>query len=144
MDTSRENPRFTPKKITRAILLASPFLITACGNTNLDSDPGTLLQGSVTRPTDEEVAGVGVTTKTSVTPKVRQDVQAATVKIRVGGDAILPRGLTSVDIQRRSGGSGFFINDTGYIVTNNHVVTGAGQIEVQSARKWRPPGFPAM
>ena len=60
-------------------------------------------------------------------PPAPPPVETATVKIKSTGS------FTDIDGNKQGTwvGSGFFIDETGYIVTNNHVVTGAGKLEVE-------------
>ncbi len=125
METKTNNPLFDFKTATRAALLSAPFLISACG----DGGSGT----SRPEPYPEVDSVTQGGSSLPLTPKeqrIRGDVRAASVQITAVGDWILPKGLTSVDIQRRNSGTGFFIDETGFIVTNNHVVTGAGRLSV--------------
>lgn len=55
------------------------------------------------------------------------DVRLATVQITSDGEIRVPEGTQSV----AGTGSGFVIDDEGFIVTNNHVVTGAGALKVR-------------
>ncbi len=126
MDTKINNPLFGTRTATKATLLSAAFLLSACGEGG-GSDP------SWPEPLPEKGSPGEIGSTLPLTPKeqqIRGDVRAATVQITAVGDWILPRGLTSVDVQKRSSGTGFFIDDTGYIVTNNHVVTGAGRLTV--------------
>ncbi len=117
METKNNDKRLSGLKVAiKATLISTPLLISACG-------------GGGTGETPKPIPGPG----TGPEPKndIKANIQAATVRITTVGDAIIPNGLTSIDIQKRGWGSGFFIDETGYIVTNNHVVTGAGQLSVE-------------
>jgi S1-C subfamily serine protease len=52
---------------------------------------------------------------------------------RAGGDAIGMFGFPQQQQQAQGEGSGVIVDEAGYLVTNNHVVSGAEQIDVQLA-----------
>lgn len=129
METKNSDNRLSGlKMVIKATLISTPLLITACGGSS-EEVTSTNPNPSTTPLTEEPLAVTRLSEKSL--SEIKADVRAATVQITTVGDAILPRGLTSVDIQQRGRGTGFFIDETGYIVTNNHVVTGAGQLSVK-------------
>jgi serine protease Do len=68
-------------------------------------------------------------------------VRQAVVQVKVrsyGGLRSSGRGRASLS-EKRSSGSGFFVDSTGYIVTNAHVVAGANQVRVQMPAPPPPP-----
>ena len=128
MNTQKtDNRLFGLKMAVKATLFSAPFLISACGDGGGGEVSEVLGLGQSSKPVPTE----GLSQELSPRElEIKADVRAATVQINTIGDSVLPKGLTSVDIQKRGSGTGFFIDDTGYIVTNNHVVTGAGQLSV--------------
>ena len=75
----------------------------------------------------EEGADDDVATSTGPAPVSGLDqVGTATVQILADGEMRGAEGMTSFS----GSGSGFLVSDDGYIVTNNHVVTGAGSLRV--------------
>jgi len=66
------------------------------------------------------------------TDEIAALVKKSTVKIKAAGSLTLPGSeYGSFKTAANWTGSGFFIDSTGYIVTNNHVATGAGELKVQ-------------
>ncbi len=61
-------------------------------------------------------------------PVAFEDVQSATIQIEAVGTFVEP--LTLEPTAQGGRGSGFFISSDGIAVTNNHVVTGAGTLDV--------------
>ncbi len=70
--------------------------------------------------------------ETVETDNIAKRVKAATVKIKVSQISILPdANQFFVSESRTAGGSGFFIDQSGYILTNYHVVAGADAVEIE-------------
>lgn len=63
---------------------------------------------------------------TTQAPGDLEDVKAATVQVLVEGEIRDFDGAAGFE----SSGSGFIVDPSGYVVTNNHVVTGAGSLKV--------------
>jgi serine protease Do len=107
-----------------AILLSLLFLLPAHGQSASDALPANEL-----KQLSEEAQALA------------RQVRAAVVQIKVrrlrgvqpprGGDAQLS--------EVRGTGSGFFVDEDGYIVTNAHVVSGASTVQVQRASPPPPP-----
>lgn len=81
----------------------------------------------------------------STVVKVAQKVSPSVVQINVSGRPVEP----NTGGRRRPGagdgsgsGSGFVISTDGYLITNNHVVAGAGKIEVTLPDRGDGPGRP--
>ncbi len=73
--------------------------------------------------------------------ELAREVRQAIVQVKVrsyGGLRSAGQGKASLS-EKRSTGSGFFVDSTGYIVTNAHVVAGANQVRVQMASPPPPP-----
>jgi len=69
---------------------------------------------------------------TLTTDEIAKLVKKSTVKIRAAGSLTLPGSeYGSFKTAANWTGSGFFIDSSGYIVTNNHVATGAGELKVE-------------
>lgn len=68
-------------------------------------------------------------TKDTTTSGSIDDVEGSTVQILVEGEVRDPEGVTDF----AGSGSGFIIAPSGLVVTNNHVVTGAGTVKVRLA-----------
>ncbi|MEM8902750.1 MAG: trypsin-like peptidase domain-containing protein [Actinomycetota bacterium] len=116
-----------------AVLLVTAILAVACGSgsspdttaaaggpesseVGADGDPGADAgQGTVDAVTATTVSGVS-------------DVDAAVVQIVAQGSFIDPE--DGLMLNAAGAGSGFFIDSSGLVVTNNHVVTGAATLEV--------------
>ena len=133
---SRPNRRSTAKLIAAAVTLA--VLSAACGGgtTEISTDtPADAAQDQPTVPAEEPTA-VSATEPTAVpaepTPEPStgsvQDVVAATVKISAQGTFVPPLEVGQTTFAGI--GTGFIIDESGLMVTNNHVVTGAAIIEV--------------
>jgi serine protease Do len=90
-----------------AVVLA--LLLAACGGGD------TKTKDSKTKDTIEKASG-------SI-----DDAKAATVQILAEGEVRDPEGVTEF----AGAGSGFIIDPSGLVVTNNHVVTGAGTVKVR-------------
>ena len=107
-----------------SILVCLFLLITSCENTpenveNISENPPTIT---------EEVAVDSVITNTML-PSLRNlisDMEESVVSISVD---ILSRGIF-YDYSNEGSGTGFIIRPDGYIVTNNHVIEDATEIEV--------------
>ena len=107
-----------------SILVCLFLLITSCENTpenveNISENPPTIT---------EEVAVDSVITNTML-PSLRNlisDMEESVVSISVD---ILSRGIF-YDYSNEGSGTGFIIRSDGYIVTNNHVIENATEIEV--------------
>lgn len=132
-----------PTKVTKLVVAAAALALmaTACGGgtTEISTDTGNSTDtDQAVRPTvaaAEPTAAVPVEpapvpaepTPEPATGSV-QDVVAATVKISAQGTFVPP---LEVDQTSFAGiGTGFIIDESGIMVTNNHVVTGAAIIEV--------------
>lgn len=116
------------KKITdlsKIILLSSIFALVGCFDKANEAN-----NDKATEATNEGNNPVDPPTKNSeLTPaEITNLVKAATVKIKATGSMTLPG---SEEIVGNWTGSGFFIDASGYIVTNNHVATGAGLLKAQ-------------
>lgn len=132
-----------PTKVTKLVVAAAALALmaTACGGgtTEISTDTGNSTDtDQAVRPTVaavEPTAAVPVEpTPVPVEPTPEpatgsvQDVVAATVKISAQGTFVPP---LEVDQTSFAGiGTGFIIDESGIMVTNNHVVTGAAIIEV--------------
>lgn len=131
-----------------AVLLTLLALVTAaCGGGGVDIDQIADSAGDATnddRPTVAQVEPTAESTQPTAVPAEEptavpeptteestgsiEDVVAATVKIRTEGTFVPPLELAQSAV---SGiGTGFVIDEAGTLVTNNHVVTGAGLVEV--------------
>lgn len=132
-----------PTNVTKLVAAAAALAImaTACGGgtTEIGTDTGnTTVTDQADRPTvaaveptavvpDEPTPVPAEPTPEPATGSV-QDVVAATVKISAQGTFVPP---LEVDQTSFAGiGTGFIIDESGIMVTNNHVVTGAAIIEV--------------
>ena len=73
--------------------------------------------------------------------QLAREVRQAVVKVKVRSYDGLQRDPTgrSQFSEKQQSGSGFFVDSTGYIVTNAHVVAGASEIRVQTASPPPPP-----
>lgn len=95
-----------------APLIACSLVVTACGGGDKTASSG-----------DQEQSGGGAASL--------DDVKQATVQILSSGEIRTFEGSTGFD----GSGSGFIFDKSGLIVTNNHVVTGAGSLKVKVAGK---------
>lgn len=89
---------------------------------------------------DKGIGEAGAQTKDSTTPGASENEPVARVASTVGPSAV------QIDVQGNSGsgdgqgvGSGVVYREDGYVVTNNHVVEGANEVEVVFADGSREP-----
>lgn len=122
--------RFTAKL---AALLGLMSLLAACGEPIISADTG--------------VADTATTTTTVVTEDVEvpegpgrvdslDEVQEAVVYIRSEGTFAIPQGVEVANVP--GAGSGFVIDESGLVLTNNHVVRGAAFLDVYLDGEQRP------
>ncbi len=72
------------------------------------------------------------TDNTGETDNIAERVKSATVKINVSATSVVPGTAQPLVSKRQvNGGSGYFIDQSGYVLTNYHVVSGADTIEVK-------------
>lgn len=90
------------------ILINGILLLSACGGGS---------EGGNDELTNDEIAAL---------------VKKSTVKIKAAGSLTLPGSeYGSYKTAANWTGSGFFIDSAGYVITNNHVATGAGELKVE-------------
>jgi serine protease Do len=104
-------PRTHRGAVATILTVAFALLLAACGGGDEKS------KSSDTKDTVEKSTG-------SI-----DDVENSTVQILVEGEVRDPEGVTGF----AGSGSGFIIDPSGLVVTNNHVVTGAGTVKVRLA-----------
>ena len=107
-----------------AIAVMALTLAAACGGGGDDDDDAGGSEPAEQEVTEDEASGA----ISSV-----DDVQPAIVRIVANGTFVEPgeQGITSVaEVTGAGSGSGAIIDPSGIVVTNNHVVTGAGSLEV--------------
>lgn len=108
----------------------------ACGTPSLDNNnggdtPEPQATPEVADPTPEPVEPSGPQGVNNL-----QDVQSAVVQIVARGTFVDPE--VGLLLNAAGSGSGFIIDESGIVVTNNHVVTGAATLEVYLAGEDRP------
>ena len=137
--------------VASAIMVAGLSLVAAaCGSDSKVAKPDghhrrqadhhahqpTTSRRQTTTPSDDTVdppPGSAPTKPTSTTTPASgaidgiDDAQRGTIQIVAQGRSAIPRSASSSGV---GSGSGFFIDDNGLAVTNNHVVTGAATLEV--------------
>ncbi len=133
----RTGVKLTTVRLTTATV-ALALIATACGGGSAEvADVASSDTEETERPTVPAVEPTAVVTEPTPVPAEPtpepsvgsvQDVMAATVKIRATGTFVPPLELTQA--ASAGVGTGFIIDESGLLVTNNHVVTGAGIIEV--------------
>lgn len=100
-------------------------------STGLDSNKNSLLDSNeITNPPSVVCHGVGADGVAISETKLESLLSDTTVKISVVG-SLTEAGKKTVSMGH---GTGFFISDTGLILTNNHVVTGASQINIYDSK----------
>ncbi len=109
-----------------ALLMALALAATACGG---DSETTTTVQKTTTtEAVTETTAPPETTIATSAAVDNLTDVRGAIVRIVAEGSFVDPE--FGQQFNAAGSGSGFFIDESGIAVTNNHVVTGAAFLQV--------------
>lgn len=120
----------TRARVVAAALTGSALVLAACGG----GDDGGNAVDSTTAATTAAATTAAATSAetTAATPDGLvtsiDDVKSATVQVLAAGSFRDPAEGTTASY---GAGSGFIIDPDGIIVTNNHVVTGAGAVEVR-------------
>ncbi|MEO1063196.1 MAG: trypsin-like peptidase domain-containing protein [Actinomycetota bacterium] len=139
MATTTNHPRTHHRPTLLALLVAMALFAVACGSGSSaetavagagdDSTAESTPDGGDTTDTTGGDPGVdGTEASTSTTITTVSDLDQAVVQIVAQGSFIDPEeGLV---LNSAGAGSGFFIDQSGLVVTNNHVVTGAATLEV--------------
>ena len=144
---SLNSPRGRTRSRLVAATLALALAATACGggidvgDVATTTDTATTTAADTTTDTEQPTVAAVEPTAVVVEPTVApveptpepavgsiQDVAAATVKISAQGTFVPPLELTQTS--SAGIGSGFLIDESGLMVTNNHVVAGAAIIEI--------------
>jgi serine protease Do len=122
------------KKVLTAGVLTLALLTSACGSSGGD-EKGDDKPSSTPSKGDE---GKGSSADGAIASI--DDIESAVVQIEATGSFVEPEGSLSVSqtYEGSSRGSGFIIDPSGIVVTNNHVVTGNATLKVYVAGKDKP------
>jgi len=123
------------------ILLGLLFSAAACGNPTPAPAPATArpqavqAQPTIPAPTTTSATAPSAVAATPTAESSLQDVRRSTVRIEASGSFRAPEGM-----KQNSGwsGTGFVVDPSGLVVTNNHVVTGAAIVKVWVSGEQQP------
>ena len=125
------------RKLPIIFFLILSLALVACGDDNT-STPSTTVTGTTTTPspTATVTSGSPISNNTQTLPDLASVVERVAPAVVQVIATVEQRNAFGQAVESASQGSGVFFNEDGYILTNNHVVEGARQVQI--ARADRP------